>query len=261
MQCSEMQAPSPNVPLPLPNTSRANAALGDGEGVDLTCDDFQTCIHAWVLRSSTEATSASTDDAVLWHERLMHCGQTRMSNLDKHVDGTPLNGKVELPHKCDACMENTSRRRHLAGHPRVSTGVGQLTHSDWAGPFAEDIYFKCRWACCFVDDYSRFKWIFFTVDRTWQTYQQCFSGWCSILGKHGHSVWELLTDQGPELVSHDAYDFMDEHGVDRSLSCRYRQSQDGVAESVWRVAFAGVRAALPNHVILVIIGMTIGAML
>lgn len=49
-------------------------------------------------------------------------------------------------------------------------------------------------------------------------------------------------------MSHDAFDFMDEHAVIRALSCRYRQSQDGVAESVWRVAFAAVRASLNGSI-------------
>lgn len=123
-----------------------------------------------------------------------------------------------------------------------------MTHSDWIGPLAEDLYFKCRYAVCFVDDKSRFKWVFFTRDRTFDSFQVCFSAWCSKLAQYGFSVSGLTTDQGPELVSHDAFDFMDEWAVLRALSCRYRQSQDGVAESVWRVAFMGVRASLNSCV-------------
>ena len=192
--------------------------------------------------------AVSPEDAWLWHNRLMHKGPSGMSYLCRHVDGTPLDGPVRLSCKCHVCMENKSRRSSLHSHAIVANVIGATTHSDWVGPLVEDLYFGCRYACCFVDDKSRFKWVFFTKDRTWESYQMCFSGWCAILAKYGFTVASLLTDQGPELVSADAFDFMDTHAIERALSCRYRQAQDGVAESVWRVAFADVRASVNSTI-------------
>ena len=54
----------------------------------------------------------------------------------------------------------------------------------------------------------------------------------------------LQSDAGPEYVSSEAFDFCDEHAVQRILSVRYTPQQNGVAESVFRVYIPRARAAL-----------------
>ena len=65
-------------------------------------------------------------------------------------------------------------RRFLAAHDITSMRVGQLTHIDVHGPYAEDSYFGARYDICFVDDFTNTRFIASIPDRVWATQQRAF---------------------------------------------------------------------------------------
>ena len=54
----------------------------------------------------------------------------------------------------------------------------------------------------------------------------------------------LQSDQGPEYVSEEAFEFCDEHAINRLLSIRYTAPQNGTAEAVFGVFIPRTRAIL-----------------
>ena len=110
---------------------------------------------------TTEILAVRTDDAtvLLWHERIGHAGNSTLSRLHDSTDGTPFTKSIVLPHECEHCLANKAIRRHLAAHGITATRVGQLTHIDVHGPYAEDIYFGARYDICFCDDFSNVRYV------------------------------------------------------------------------------------------------------
>ena len=147
--------------------------------------------------------------------------------------------------KCTVCEVTKSKRLPQPGHDSVSTFAGQLTLSDTWGPFRSALYYKgCRYIVVFVDDYSKVKLAVFCKDRTTSTLLEGYKLWhafMSTLGCPPNGTWQ--SDGGPEYVSNEAFEFCDEHAIQRLLSVRYVPTGNGVAESVFRVHIPRARAA------------------
>jgi hypothetical protein len=98
----------------------------------------------------------------IWHERFGHLNFRYMQQLSKHklVDGLP---DIHLSKEvCEGCV--------LAKHPQEKFDKGKsqrasapldLIHSDLMGPFPHPSISKARFVLIFVDDFSRFTWIYF----------------------------------------------------------------------------------------------------
>ena len=147
---------------------------------------------------------------------------------------------------CDVCQLNLSRRTPQKAHGILSTFAGQRTHSDTWGPFMTALYYtSCRYAVAFKDDYSRVGMFVFCKDRTSATLCVAYRVYAAFMRTLGVELsGEWMSDGGPEYVSKEAFDFCDEHAIQRLLSVRYTPAQNGVAESMFRVHVPRARAAL-----------------
>ena len=67
---------------------------------------------------------------------------------------------------CNACAIGKAHDAK-ASYPRKSkrgrkiTKVGQLIHTDVAGPFPKSVNAGNQYACVFLDDFSETKWVYF----------------------------------------------------------------------------------------------------
>ena len=146
--------------------------------------------------------------------------------------------KVKFPADmpdCTACKLNQSKRKPFPAQNIRTTCAGQKTHTDTWGPFMSALYYKgCRYVIGFTDDFSRVKFAVFAVDRTTATLKEAFLLYVAFMRTLGVTVFtEWMSDGGPEYVSHDAFDFCDEHALHRLVSVRYSPQQNGVAESLF----------------------------
>ena len=178
------------------------------------------------------------EEAWLLHGALMHAGWRTVSET--------FRVRVPSMPRCPVCEVTKSKRKPQPGHEIKSTFAGQLTHSDTWGPFCCALYYRgCRYIVVFVNDYSRVKLPVFCKDRTSATLIAAYKVWhafMSSLGCPPTGTWQ--SDGGPEYVSEEAYDFCDEHAIQRLLSVRYVPTGNGVAESAFRVHIPRARAAL-----------------
>jgi hypothetical protein len=233
-------AARPPVPLlpPSPPLMRAPLLLGaPAEAVALAADGAagaaagSSAVAKAPLRDVTEA------EAWLLHGSLMHAGWRTISETCR----------VRIPPmpRCPTCELTKSKRLPQPGHDIKSTFAGQLTHSDTWGPFCCALYWKgCRYIVVFVDDWSRVRLPVFCKDRTTSTLLSAYKVWHAFMTSLGcppNGTWQ--SDGGPEYVSDEAFDFCDEHAIQRLLSVRYVPTGNGVAESAFRVYIPRSRAA------------------
>ena len=101
------------------------------------------------------------DSSRIWHERFGHLNYKYMQQLSKHemVEGLPnINFSKGV---CEGCF--------LGKHPREKFDTGKthrasspldLIHSDLMGPFPHPSINKARYVLTFIDDFSRYTWVY-----------------------------------------------------------------------------------------------------
>ena len=98
----------------------------------------------------------------IWHERFGHLNFRYMQQLSKHrlVDGLP--DIYFSKGVCEGCvLEKHHQEKFDKGKSQRASTPLDLIHSDLMGPFSHPSISKERFYLIFVDDFSRFTWIYF----------------------------------------------------------------------------------------------------
>jgi hypothetical protein len=98
----------------------------------------------------------------IWHERFEHLNFRYMQQLRKHilVDGLPdIHFSKGV---CEGCVLGTHPQEKFdKGKSQRASAPLDMIHSDLMGPFPHTSIKKVRFVLIFVDDFSRFTWIYF----------------------------------------------------------------------------------------------------
>ena len=211
---------------------------GDDDDGDEACECFAGTANVPPAADAPAPRRVTEKEAWRLHTEFMHAGWRTIAKT--------CNVIIPPMPKCTICQLTKSKRTPQPGHDTVSTFAGQLTHSDTWGPFLSALYYKgCRYMVAFVDDFTKVKLVVFCKDRTSETLLEAYKVWHAFMASLGCSptgTW--LSDGGPEYVSAEAFDFCDDHALQRLLSVRYTPTQNGSAESVFGVHIPRARAAI-----------------
>ena len=198
---------------------------------------------------------SAADAGIAMHNRL-HLGSALLRRLPSCTHDVPSVLSRCPRISCDACMEaNASRlsRSHASGHTgrrkRNTTRPGQLVHADIAGPFAQSAAGGYRYALVFVDDFSRYKWVYFMRNKSEAPdYTRTFIGtFNSLLAKRfgadgSFTVSAIHTDNAGEFFSREYADLLDAENVAQSTCPPHVHELNGVAERAIRSIFTMVRS-------------------
>nr|GFB42622.1 integrase, catalytic region, zinc finger, CCHC-type, peptidase aspartic, catalytic [Tanacetum cinerariifolium] len=139
------------------------------DGVDLLTDDRSLNLYSIALNevASNSLTcllaKASSSQSWLWHQRLSHLNFATINNLVKNnlVQCLPKM-KFKKDHLCSACEQGKiHRKRHKSKTTFASNKPLYLLHKDLCGPMRVESINGKRYVLVIVDDYSRYKWVFF----------------------------------------------------------------------------------------------------
>jgi hypothetical protein len=93
-----------------------------------------------------------------WHRRLGHPALKIVRNvLSKHCLPVSSNKPSQV---CPACQQGKMHRLHFGSSPSVSTALLSLLFIDVWGPAPILSKNNKRYYLCFVDDFSRYSWLF-----------------------------------------------------------------------------------------------------
>ncbi|GKD16351.1 putative RNA-directed DNA polymerase [Tanacetum coccineum] len=104
--------------------------------------------------------SSENDDMTeLWHKRLGHMSEKRMSILSKK---NVLSGVHDIIlKKCSHCLVGKQTRRAFKSRPSFRTeNILDLVHSDVCDPMKTKTLGGCSYFVTFIDDHSRKVWIY-----------------------------------------------------------------------------------------------------
>ena len=88
------------------------------------------------------------------------------------------------------------------GKERIESQPLGLVHSDPIGPLPTPSYGRSRYVLTFIDDYSRFCWVYFLKLKS-EVFEQ-LKFWKGIVENHsGKNIKILRTDNGKEYVNNN----------------------------------------------------------
>ena len=222
----------------------------------------------YYLKTSSQQCASQPETALvadmnLWHERLAHVHVDGIRAMARSgvVNGLNIASTKHIV-KCKGCVYGKNSRAPIpkSSGERVK-GILDLVHTDVCGPFPEESLGGSLYFVSFVDDYTRYAWIYpiatkadvFATFKKWLasaenlhqrklkvlTPGKCFRKWMSE-GK----LRVLQSDNGGEYLSTAMKTFLEERGIVHRLTAPGNPHQNGVAERMNRTLVELVRSML-----------------
>lgn len=165
-------------------------------------------------------TGTSSINGDLWHQRLGHPSSSVMQVLTK--ENFIPSSKFAL---CDACERAKSHRLPYTDSTRITSSMLQLVHIDVWGPASVLSSNGNKYFVLFVDDYSRFCWLYPIANKSdvlsiFQKFkaltENLFSTTIKSIQCDGGSEFKPVMSQFPQ--------------IQYRISCPYTPSQNGIVE-------------------------------
>ncbi|KAL5563802.1 hypothetical protein UlMin_033549 [Ulmus minor] len=195
-------------------------------------------------KNTVSAFTLSTDSSETWHDRLGHVSSVI---LQKVLSNCNLSCSINKNLICSSCQYAKSHRLPFQlSHSRASSPL-DLIHTDIWGPAPVLSTSGSRYFILFVDDNTRFTWLFplQTKDQALQVFIQ----FRTLVENQFNSKIKLLqSDNGGEFKVFARY--LQANGIAHRFSCPYTSAQNGRVERKHRhVVETGLsllaRASLP----------------
>ncbi|PKU66194.1 Retrovirus-related Pol polyprotein from transposon TNT 1-94 [Dendrobium catenatum] len=172
------------------------------------------------------AALSATTFSVDWHKRLGHPHRRILQQISRHHPSIHLSPNVST---CTSCL---SCKGHKLPFERSSSSTNfplELVHSDVWGPSPVPSHLGYNYYVIFVDDFSRFVWLFPLQSKHEVT--DIFINFTHFIERQTNRKLKIIrTDGGGEFVNHKFQNFTRTAGILHQTSCPYTPEQNGLAE-------------------------------
>ncbi|KAL4573020.1 hypothetical protein LXL04_019813 [Taraxacum kok-saghyz] len=165
-----------------------------------------------------------------WHKRLAHPHETILRRLVSTFK-LPVSSN-KFPNVCDACQLGKSHRIHLPISHVISSKPFELIYSDVWGPAPEFSLNGNRYFVLFMDDCSKFVWVYFLSHKS-QVYQTFLEFRTMVKTQFSCDIKSMQTDWGGEYRNIST--FLKTQGILHRVSCPHTHEQNGAIERRNRV--------------------------
>ena len=165
---------------------------------------------------------ASTD---IWHNRLGHPHFRTLQHILKNL-ALPLTHQLSY-YVCDACCSSKSHKQPFKISLHKSTRPLELVHSDVWGPAPLTSHFGFQYYVIFVDDYSKYTWLFPLKNKS-DVFHIFTEFHTKAERQSSQKLCAFQSDWGGEFQSLNKY--LKLHGIHHRVSCPYTPEQNGTAE-------------------------------
>ncbi|KAI0495692.1 hypothetical protein KFK09_021995 [Dendrobium nobile] len=194
------------------------------------------------------ALQAFKNSSSTWHDRLGH-PHLRILQRISQIDPTL---RIFTSFKnCNTCVQCKNHKLPFE-HSQSRTQIPlHIVHADVWGPSPVSSILGCRFFVLFIDDYSRYTWLFPLLHKSdvFNVFKQFTT---LIENQLNHRIKILRTDGGTEFTNLQMKSFLLSKGIRHQVSCPYTPEQNGVAERKNRHVIETTRsllhrAAVPHH--------------
>lgn len=174
---------------------------------------------------------SSNNTTSLWHARLGHLCMAKLKVMaqKKLVDVLPEVLKLEDQGVCQGCQFGKAHRLPFDNSSsRCKTPLERI-HSDLMGPTRTASYSGYTYMLLFVDDYTRFTWVYFVKHKS-EVFSRFLEFKETVEGELCRKIRVLRTDNGGEFCSNEFLSYCRKNGIKREFSCPETPQQNGIAE-------------------------------
>jgi transposase InsO family protein len=180
-----------------------------------------------IIVGPDEDDSFSSGDFNLWHRRL---GHTSYRNLYRLGLVPHCSDPIASFQACDACAFAKQTRLPYRKYEHDAPRRLWRVHSDMSGIQEPSIVDGYQYFITFIDDYSRYCWVYFTKRKDAATIRAIYGEWqCDAVNKANKPVSFLQTDGGGEYQA-DMAKILKDSGTTHLLSPPYSHESNGLAE-------------------------------
>ncbi|KAE8704478.1 hypothetical protein F3Y22_tig00110450pilonHSYRG00264 [Hibiscus syriacus] len=166
----------------------------------------------------------------LWHMRLGHVSYSKLSVM---VKKSMLKGLPQLDVRTDTvCAGCQYGKAHQLPYDESKFKAKEpldLVHSDVFGPVKQQSISGMRYMVTFIDDFSRYVWVFFMKEKS-DTFSKFKEFRDSAEGEVGKKICCLRTDNGGEYRSNEFSQYLRECRIRHQYTCANTPQQNGVVE-------------------------------
>ena len=183
----------------------------------------------------------SLNHDILWHKRLGHVSKYALNKL---VESKILNIKVNFDsNECVPCSNGKNKRSPFKTRTSISASYPlEIIHSDVC-TVGENSLSNCKYFLTFIDDYSRFVWVYFLKNKS-DVFQNFIEWKAMAENQLGRNVKILRTDSGGEYLSNVFKQFTNINGILHQTTIPKTPEQNGVSERMNRTLVEMTRTML-----------------
>ena len=184
---------------------------------------------------------ASTESIDLWHDRLAHTACSTIESMISNdlVDGMKVKGKADEI-ACESCCTGKITRGPFKGSNDTADSIGDVIHSDLAGPLPATLGGK-RYMASFIDEKTRTAKIAL-LEKKSETEAAFIEFQTYFERENDCKLKALRSDQGGEYSAMKSY--LKEKGIKLHFSASYCPESSGLAERFNRTLLDMVRSML-----------------
>ena len=164
----------------------------------------------------------------LWHSRLGHVSYDIISNL-RTLGCLSLSSVLPHPNSCASCQLSKNKRLSFDINTQRSLHVLDLIHCDLWGPSPVTSVDGYRYYVVFVDDYSRFTWLY-PLQKKSDFYDVLEAYIALVQTQFSCKIKTFQSDGGTEFVNTRVRSIFLNNGTHHRMSCPYTPQQNGRAE-------------------------------
>src|SRR5579871_5655493 len=122
----------------------------------------------------------------LWHQRFGHLNRT---SLSKTLKDLRIEEPLDIQSYCISCLKGRMSKAYNKGLATRASIRLELIHSDLCGPFPIQSISGARYFIIFVDDATRYTWVYFLKTKTALEVIRVFQEFKALVEKaSGHSI-------------------------------------------------------------------------
>ncbi|KAM2961779.1 hypothetical protein FF1_031321 [Malus domestica] len=163
----------------------------------------------------------------VWHKRLGHPSAEVLAVMLRNV-GQNVNADSS-PSVCSSCLSGKMCRQPFPVKETRASSMFDKVHSDIWGPAPVKSLEGFRYYVSFVDEFSRFVWIFPIINKS-DVFSVFVKFFAFVTTQFNSVIKCLQTDGGSEYMSNRFQSFLALKGTAHSISCPYTPQQNGLAE-------------------------------
>ena len=212
----------------------------------MLCDDLffiDTIYEVFNVEPPIKRKRDDVNETYLWHCRLGHIGETRLSKLYSERLIQP--DVFETYPTCEPCLKGKMTKSPFSGIGERAKELLELVHTDVCGPMSTTAKGSYSYFITFTDDLSRYGYVYLMKYKS-ESFEKFKEYRNEVEKQTGKSIKTLRSDRGGEYLSNEFTDYLKENGILSQWTPPHTPQLNGVSERRNRTLLDMVRSMMSH---------------